>query len=593
MPFYQNEVNCRISKLILNYIAKYHPESMKGFIAAIKPIAPDMGYLSSESNWVSYQCMTQIYAKVFELTQDPFILYKIALKLKELLPKTLPIVIFAPYHTSGNAFQNVGKFIGFFEKVSRIELKQLRRHSALIAVAQTENQPADWFHIQMLRGLLETIPALYDSELIGSQLPECAVPIYETPDIFNEKHTLIGESIFDHAFYRIAGKDEPYAFGETIFNTQITVIKVDWEDKRGIFNLPFFKQRNIQVNVLEKLEENNRELEEKWVIIQDLNKKLQEKVTEQNMQLELLYRISELKKGFLESMTADTLDDPEKLVSKYIATISEFARIIDYHILVYFNERTIIVSKNEGVTQKEASSFAEMTEIAGARLGINIVSFTVPYAFEIVLNLPQWTFLRKLHTSKGYYGFICLQTDSPELNQLVEEITVYFCSWMEHFILLESLNLLSRVDPLTSLYNRREFIAHFEDLIKNHQRYKIGFSLAIVDVDNFKKINDTEGHIQGDAVLKELSQLILQNIRENDKAFRVGGDEFAIVFYNTLSKDSIIALKRISSQFKSTTLSIGIGDYDSRFKTMDEFLNEIDQALYRSKKKGKNRIEAL
>jgi diguanylate cyclase (GGDEF)-like protein len=146
-------------------------------------------------------------------------------------------------------------------------------------------------------------------------------------------------------------------------------------------------------------------------------------------------------------------------------------------------------------------------------------------------------------------------------------------------------------DALTDLLNRRAFGLMLYELSKD----KKPFSLILFDIDNFKKINDTYGHVFGDKVLKFLSDLVKKHLRKGDLAFRWGGEEFAIIVFDDKNTAYKIA-ERLRKAVENAdvdgvkfTVSFGVGEYKG--EPIKEFLNKVDAALYEAKRKGKNRVE--
>lgn len=161
---------------------------------------------------------------------------------------------------------------------------------------------------------------------------------------------------------------------------------------------------------------------------------------------------------------------------------------------------------------------------------------------------------------------------------------------------------MSFTDPLTRLFNRRHFENNLEREYKRAKRYKSDLSLAIVDIDFFKKINDTYGHSCGDYVLKEVAYRILNNFRQTDFVFRYGGEEFAIILTETAGDNALIPLERLrksieNSEFRyqgedlKITISIGVSS-NTEFENPWEMFDDADKALYEAKKDGRNRVKS-
>lgn len=159
---------------------------------------------------------------------------------------------------------------------------------------------------------------------------------------------------------------------------------------------------------------------------------------------------------------------------------------------------------------------------------------------------------------------------------------------------------LARHDSLTGLYNRRYMD---ELLIREHKRssrYNRGLAVAIADIDNFKRVNDTYGHDCGDEVLKYLTGIFLESIRETDTVGRWGGEEFLFIFSETSCEGAEVVAERIRASIAekpfdcgdvSIPLSVTIGfSYAHGGGTLTQIIKEADLALYKGKHGGKNQV---
>jgi len=166
------------------------------------------------------------------------------------------------------------------------------------------------------------------------------------------------------------------------------------------------------------------------------------------------------------------------------------------------------------------------------------------------------------------------------------------------------LQRMARTDGLTGLYNRLYFRQRLQEEVSRAVRYKQPLACLFMDVDNFKSVNDTHGHLVGDGVLQELSQRISAGARHNDIVARYGGEEFVVLLPHTERAGAIQRAKRllqtISERSFGTmpaecmlTISIGMAMFDAETaSTAEGLITAADQAVYRAKELGKNRLVA-
>ncbi|TGK55388.1 diguanylate cyclase [Leptospira kanakyensis] len=155
------------------------------------------------------------------------------------------------------------------------------------------------------------------------------------------------------------------------------------------------------------------------------------------------------------------------------------------------------------------------------------------------------------------------------------------------------------VDELTKLYNRRHFEKALVREFKQSTRYNQNLTLLIIDIDDFKKINDTYGHTMGDEILSKVAKQITSCLRMEDTACRIGGEEFAIIFPQTNEEQALIASEKLLEACRTielsgrpVTLSGGIVSYPEKVKNCSEMYDLADRALYTAKQSGKNQIVA-
>lgn len=155
---------------------------------------------------------------------------------------------------------------------------------------------------------------------------------------------------------------------------------------------------------------------------------------------------------------------------------------------------------------------------------------------------------------------------------------------------------ITSIDPLTKLYNRQYLFLKLKEEFNRYKRYGTTFSVLMIDIDDFKSINDSFGHQKGDAVLSKLGEILEKSKRELDICARYGGEEFMIILPHTEKNESYKIAERIRSlimkkfQQDHITVSLGVANCPSSAKTIESLVKKADNALYESKKMGKNRV---
>jgi two-component system cell cycle response regulator len=154
------------------------------------------------------------------------------------------------------------------------------------------------------------------------------------------------------------------------------------------------------------------------------------------------------------------------------------------------------------------------------------------------------------------------------------------------------------IDELTGAYNRKHFNLVMKNLIKDFQQYNHRFTLALMDLDHFKRVNDTYGHLMGDEVLRKFVAIIKENISDEDSLCRYGGEEFALIVPNRSPAQVVKLLEQIRVQFSThefefkkplqVTFTAGITEIHSHNTHPEELIVEADQALYCGKHSGRN-----
>lgn len=161
-------------------------------------------------------------------------------------------------------------------------------------------------------------------------------------------------------------------------------------------------------------------------------------------------------------------------------------------------------------------------------------------------------------------------------------------------------------DPLTGLYNRRYLERRMDEEINRAQRYDLPLSVLLIDIDNFKQVNDTCGHQVGDSLLIHLSNLLTSQTRDSDVVSRYGGDELLILTPSTTAASAALLAERLRQKVETdqlkmsssdqrnqhipVTVSIGIASLGPEVDDTENLIKHADEALYRAKQEGRNRV---
>lgn len=213
---------------------------------------------------------------------------------------------------------------------------------------------------------------------------------------------------------------------------------------------------------------------------------------------------------------------------------------------------------------------------------INIIGLTV-YAFASLAVEAM---------KEGLYAYLMKPVNTEELNLVLRRAIE------NTFLLIQAgqrkyYQDIATMDGLTGVYNHRHFHEMLDWNISHLNRSPQAFSLFITDIDNFKKYNDTHGHVEGDKVLHNFAQLLVSSTRDNDMVFRYGGEEFAVILSQTDQFGAQKVGERILPIIRSKmpiTMSVGLASFPMNAQVKSELVVRADKALYRAKSTGKDRL---
>ena len=222
-----------------------------------------------------------------------------------------------------------------------------------------------------------------------------------------------------------------------------------------------------------------------------------------------------------------------------------------------------------------------------------------PFLFKFTCNRPVTCAAEFMYQNVTIFPIVENNGRVERFCMLVYDVTEQALGklGMEH--LNEELKTASRVDGLTGLFNRRYWQERFDEMYKLCVRRGKPSTALMLDIDHFKRINDTYGHQAGDKVIQMLAALIKRCVRETDLAGRYGGEEFAIILNDSTVEDARAVAERIrqlaqrltvehEGESISFTVSLGLAQFSADFKSAMAWLECSDQALYKAKESGRN-----
>lgn len=276
-----------------------------------------------------------------------------------------------------------------------------------------------------------------------------------------------------------------------------------------------------------------------------------------------------------------------------------------------FNNLSIVASKGIAQTEIEKCEYllkaSKETLLHHNPVILNNVVEEIPTEKGFIRSLA---FFPVIYAGKLLGIFLLFDTKPDQFDDskkfLVDACMMQFGVSIKNAMLFEETKDLSLTDPLTSLPNRRYFERKISSEFDRFKRYERPFSLMMIDIDFFKKVNDNYGHQSGDCVLKKLGEIISGFVRKSDFPARYGGEEFAILLPETNSKQACIAAERLRkivedetfsidvSPYKlKITISIGLSEGDKEMSNWHELVEKADKALYIAKQSGRNRYHCL
>ena len=238
-----------------------------------------------------------------------------------------------------------------------------------------------------------------------------------------------------------------------------------------------------------------------------------------------------------------------------------------------------------------------------------------PQKFESIIDNPE--LLRVMELQRGILIPLVLGSRTHGVMKLFFRRKLNFDAQMREWLITSGAMLsrslirswrylaaekMATIDGLTGLYNHRYFMDQLRKEFTRARRYRNWLSLILIDIDNFKHYNDTNGHLAGNKVLIKIAKTIRKSVREMDLVARWGGEEFALLLPEINAKNGMIVAEKIRKEVENQrfrnehkqpegnlTISLGVAENSAKLKNYLELFNRADEALYHAKRSGKNR----
>ncbi|MBN2651792.1 MAG: diguanylate cyclase [Spirochaetales bacterium] len=280
--------------------------------------------------------------------------------------------------------------------------------------------------------------------------------------------------------------------------------------------------------------------------------------------------------------------------------------------VILFDENTQILEANTAVQTIFGKNKSEIIGKKISELSLNVINldsesntlYTCPLLLVIREKKQINNYIIGLRRDNSGFSWLNVNT-SP----LTDETGTYIATFMDitqREEQLKKLQELSTTDQLTELHNRRYILETTKNIQNSSRRENKTFSIAMLDIDHFKKLNDKYGHLAGDEVLKKFSQTIRENLRSYDIAGRFGGEEFIIILPNTAKEEAAEILARILSTIRKTTIcyknskimmtfTCGIAESSEieNKEDTEQLIELADIRLYKGKSLGRDNIQLI
>ncbi|RKX27958.1 MAG: hypothetical protein DRP47_05560 [Candidatus Zixiibacteriota bacterium] len=331
-------------------------------------------------------------------------------------------------------------------------------------------------------------------------------------------------------------------------------------------------------------------------------------------------RTSELERfqGQMEMVYANmrhlsTILEPESVVKEMTKILGS---ILDYpnHAIIFqdktdgfvYRVRSMNGSTNFGIKSVDIEQFNLVKMVCELDEPVRILDTKKQHDYNTLVEGTQSAMVVPMNSHGRIKGVVTVESDALKAFterdlQTLSTVARSAAMALENAELHKQTEELTIIDDLTGAYNYRYFIRKFEEEKRRAGRYNLPLSMIMVDIDWFKKFNDTYGHEKGNLLLKHLAEVIKSSIRDVDIFSRYGGEEFVVILPQTQQDEAFVIGERIRERVELSsvvtdnerlgiTVSVGVSSFPENGHTQEELISVADRALYQAKDKGRNHV---
>lgn len=380
----------------------------------------------------------------------------------------------------------------------------------------------------------------------------------------------------------------------------ILIIPLYSKDERIIGIITVDKPENKYVNIFESIE-----------ILESFAQTASISLENAKLFSKMESLISNLEKVSKISATMNAYTQLDELLNHFVKSIKENFPNYNTSVILYNEFKELEIKAYSGYNENYIERVNEMLKIGEGVVGW-VAENKIPVLVKDTRSDPRFIGRMDISMSEiaiplqipsGMIGI--LDIESEGINSLDENdlriisiLSSHLSVSIDNTFKYEDTVKIANTDPLTNIFNYRYFIEKFKEELERSTKLSIPLSILMIDIDYFKDINDTYGHMVGDTIIKELAEILVRTVRKGDIVTRYGGDEFFIILPGTGKEFTHSIAKKITSIVKRTkftknisiTISIGTVTYPDDADSVETILKWVDDALYDAKRKGRDRI---